>query len=156
METGTEGEEVERANVTLRHEMLRYNTITDTDDRYAVLCALMDPVRKMVVPVHLDRDDPDAKPRFASMFKHDKGVELHVYTSVLFIPEACTAETVSFYPFNKLMMDVLEDREVRIFLIDPGTDHGVGFLIDEEGPALFRLKRAEDAFGPRDFFDTPE
>ena len=147
-----EGAIVELANVALREEMLRFNVLNDTNDRYPVLRLLTDPDRKLVVPVHLDPNDPGAMPRFASMFKHDKGVELHVYTSVMFIPEACPADTVMFYPFNSLVMDVWQDGEVKIFLIDPGTEHGVGFLIDEEGPNMFRLKRAEDAFGSRDFF----
>ncbi|MEO8066655.1 MAG: hypothetical protein ABI599_03070 [Flavobacteriales bacterium] len=136
-----EGIAVEQENVALREEMLRFNVITDTDDKIPVLSLLVQ--RKMVVPVHGGMEDPDEWPLFATLYKHEKGKELHVFTSVLHIPESCDAPGVVFYPLVDLLDDAMK-HGIRMLLIDPKTPHGVGFVIDEEGPQLFRLGYIED------------
>ncbi|MEO8588534.1 MAG: hypothetical protein ABI432_04130 [Flavobacteriales bacterium] len=139
-----EGEAVERANVELREEMLRYNVITDSDDRYALAHLLIKEDRKMIVPVYIDENDPDGLPLFATMYKHEKAVELHVYTSCLYIPPECPAENVSFYPFLDLLDGILANGEVSIMRIDSGSEHGVGVFFKDGELRIFRLKRMED------------
>ena len=139
-----EGEAVELANEKLREEMLRYNLITDTNDRYDLAMALMEPERKVIVPTYPDPIDPDGMPTFGTMYKHKKGIELYVYTSVTLIPESCDAPDVMFYPLTDLVASLMADGEVSILRIDPGTEHGVGMLFENGRPSLFRLKRVED------------
>ncbi|QQR84893.1 MAG: hypothetical protein IPJ76_09680 [Flavobacteriales bacterium] len=134
--------QAEKANVELRKVMLRFNLITDDEDRYPLAKALF--AAKVVVPLLQNEDDPDGLPFYGSMFKHANGVEFHVYTSVQFIPERITAPDVSYYPFVELMENILADSAVTMVRIDPGTDHGVGILIENGQPFLFRQKRVED------------
>lgn len=133
---------IESDNVALRKEMLRYNVITDGHDRY--MLGRMLAVSKMLVPVFENKADPDAKPQFGTMYKHEKGIELHVFTSVTLVPETCEAQGIVFYPFATLLSDMIADGKVTAMRVDPGTDHGVGFLITDGKPTMFRLKRIED------------
>ncbi len=137
-----ESKEVEQDNVALRAEMLRFNVITDTEDRYALASLLV--TRKVVVPVYGGQEDPEEWPTFATLYKREKEVELHVFTSVLNIPETCDAPGVVYYPLADLVGDA-QKHGVTLLLIDPKTPHGVGFLLSENGrPHLFRLAWIED------------
>lgn len=141
MGTSEEGQQTEKDNVELRKEMLRYNLITDHDDKYTLVKALF--TATVVVPT-VPNDDPDGMPLFGSMFKHSNSVELHVFTSAGSIPESNASPDVVYYPFAELMDDILADGEVTMVRIDPGTDHGVGIMIKDGQPHLFRQKRVED------------
>ena len=144
MEDTDEGTQVELANVELRQAMLRYNAITDSEDPTELAMLLAQEDRKMIVPVHRDANDPDGFPEYGSMFKHEKGVDLHVYTSVLRIPESCDAQDVTFYPFLDLIDDLMERGDMCVLHIDPGTDHAVGFHFYLGTPRMFRLKYVEE------------
>ncbi len=151
MDDDNESEEVERANVVLREEMLRYNVITDTDDKYPVMQKLAK--SKMLVPVHEDEADPDALPSYGTLYGDDKGKQLFVYTSVLLIPADCPAQGVSFIPFLELVVHLYDQGDIKAIRIDPGTNHGVGILFEKDGPVLFRLKRVEDYLAEKgDYF----
>ena len=84
------------------------------------------------------------KPRFGTMYKHDRGIELHVFTSITLVPKTCEAPGIVFYPFVDLNMDIMAKGEVSVLRVDPGTDHGVGFLFKSGKPSMFRLKRMEE------------
>lgn len=137
-----EADGIEAANVALRKEMLRYNVITDGHDRY--MLGRMLALSKMLVPVVENKADPEAKPQFGTMYKHEKGIELHVFTSITLVPEACAAEGIVFYPFADLLADMIAAGKVTVLRVDTGTDHGVGFVIKGGKPSMFRLKRIED------------
>ncbi|MEO7081620.1 MAG: hypothetical protein ABIY71_08835 [Flavobacteriales bacterium] len=142
MSDRSESEQVELANVALREEMLRYNVITDSADKYALVRKLA--LCKVLVPVFPNTEDADEMPIFGTLYKHDKGVELYVYTSVTLIPDTCEAPVVVFYPIVDLIKDIITQGEITVLRVDPGTDHGVGFLFKNGQPAMFRLKRMED------------
>ena len=124
--------------------MLRYNLISDSVDPYPVARMLIQPDRKVIVPVYINSEDPDGPPEYGSLYKHEKGVELLVFTSVMLIPEDNEAPGVCFCPMMDLMESILEEGEVTVIRIDPGTDHGVGFLIKNGKPSMFRLKGVEE------------
>ena len=135
-------DEVELKNVALREEMLRYNVITDSEDKYTLARQLA--VCKVLVPVFPNEEDADGMPLFGSMYEHDKGIELHVYTSVTLIPDSCDAPDVMFYPFAELLLDIIDKSDVTVLRVDPETDHGVGFLFKDGKPTMFGLRRMED------------
>ena len=92
METETEGEEIERANMVLREEMLRYNVITDAVDPFDMMLVMVQ--SKMLLPVIADPEDPEGLPLYATLYKHEKGVELYVYTTAQLIPPSVEADSV--------------------------------------------------------------
>ncbi len=138
----TEDEHVERENVELRKEMLRYALITDTEDKFELVLRLVR--SKLLVPVIEDGSDPDDPYAYATMYEGEKGKQLFVYTSVLLIPEECGFTGASFVPFVNLLQHLEECGDVNVLRIDSGAEHGVGILLDKDGPQAFRLKRVED------------
>jgi hypothetical protein len=154
MEDLEEGMHVEKDNVAIREAMLLYNTITDSEDKWGLMLRFMEAGTKVLVPVYEDEDDPDGLPEFGSMYKHEKGVELHVFTTVTLIPEEIDAPGVCFYTLWELLRDAAAAGEVDIIRMDPGTPHGVGFYFEAGVPNMFRLPRVEALLREEDD-DTP-
>jgi hypothetical protein len=137
-----EGAQVELDSIAIRQAMLLYNTVTDSEDNYTLVRTFAVSNTKVVVPVHVDEDEPEM-PYFATLYKHEKATELHVYTSATLIPETCESELVNLMPLVDLLMDLKDDGDVDIVHVDPGTPHGVGFFLSGDRPQMFRLPLAE-------------
>lgn len=138
-----EGAQVERDNIAIRQAMLLYNSVTDSEDKYTLVHTFAMSNTKVVVPVNVDEDEPEGMHYFATIYKHEKATELHVYTSATLIPETCEAQLVHLMPLVDLLMDLKDDGDVDIVHLDPGTPHGVGFYLSGEKPQMFRLPPAE-------------
>ncbi|MEZ4791550.1 MAG: hypothetical protein R2811_16245 [Flavobacteriales bacterium] len=140
-------QQVEQDNRLLRAAMLRY-TDTETSDHRDQLKDLLT-TAQLMIPITRGAEGRNRVPEFGTMYNCEKGAELHVFTSVLMIPDSCSAEEVLFCPFRLLNHSLIADGGVGILRLDPGSDHGVGFLFRPGGQQMFALKGdgpAEDGF----------
>jgi hypothetical protein len=136
--------ETEKANALLREEMLRFNRNTDKDDRLRLALLLTNPSCKVMVPVRAEDEEQGTPQQYVSMYKRDTTLELHLYTSITLIPDVVQAPHVSIRPMNEVMAEAVDHCGVTLVLLDPGPPHGVGFMVTNGAPRMFRLKAMED------------
>jgi len=132
---------IERENMGLRAAMLRFTETQARCDRELLVKRLA--TAQLMIPIVRTKEEVGGSPRFGSLFQCDGHQELHAYTSARMLPGDSGTEAVMVCPFTELDHSLVADGGVGILRLDPGTEHGVGFLFEPGWQWMFPLRRVE-------------
>lgn len=139
---------IEMQNRILRALMLRFTDTQARCDRDRLTRWLA--ASHLMIPIVRSTEQVDPMPRLGSLFQRDGHQELHVYTSARMLPRNSGTEEMMICPFTQLDHSLVADGGVGILRLDPGAEHGVGFLFQPGRQWMFSLRDAEAQRGEQD------